>query len=273
MRTAAIEGIICMQRTLKRSLAVAAVPVLAFMVGMFAWTGTAAAHNVSNVDVDCTHVTVHFTDFPDAGVMVHIVAEVEGHAAISTDVLVKNDMSANLNISAATGLLFGVSADVEVDVTWTLYGAQHVHKKLSVMCGTTTTTVGGGTTTTVGGHGTTSTTVAGQTTSTTVGGQATTTTTVVGGGTTTTVAGGGTTTTTTIEVDADVDNDVDVGGGTTAGTDSGPGVSVLGDSAVAGTASGSLPATGSATPTMVGAGLGLLAVGGALLAARRRAVS
>src|SRR5438128_1551890 len=86
-------------------------------------------------------VTVHFTGFPSTGVSVHLVATVEGHASLSKDVVVKDTTSqATLDISSATKNLFGATAAVEVDVTWTLQGPQHVHKTLSVTCGTATTT-------------------------------------------------------------------------------------------------------------------------------------
>ena len=272
-----------MTRAWKRALTVVAVPTLAFLVGMFAWTGTASAHNVSNIDADCTHVTVHFNNFPDAGVMVHIVAAVEGHAAISTDVLVKNDMSADVNISAATGLLFGASADVDVDVTWTLNGAQHEHEKLTVTCGSSTTTTKQATTTTVAGGGTTTTTSGSGGTTTTVASGGTTTTVASGGTTSTTVAGsGGGSTTTTVAGSVDVDDnttgggDTDVSGdgtvsaGGTGTTDNG--VAVLGETATAG--SSTLPRTGSTTgPLLAFAAIAIVCGLGGVIGARRHLAS
>jgi len=280
---------------------VLATPVVALAVSLVAWSTAASAHSVTGIEANCSQVTVHFEDFPDAGVMVHIAATVAGQPTIATDVLVKNAMSATLDISAATSALFGASADVDLDVTWTFDGPQHVHDKVYVTCGspTTTTTVGGqgttsttvggqgtttttlpgGTTTTIG-QGTTSTTVGGQgtttttlpggttttigqgTTSTTVGGQGTTTTTV-GGGTTTTTVGGQSATTTTVPGNTETNNEVESNGSPNS-------ASVLGESTTAGT--GSLPFTGSATPTLAGTGLGLLTVGATLLVAKRRAL-
>jgi LPXTG-motif cell wall-anchored protein len=249
-----------MRRAWKRSLAVFAAPALAFLVGMFAWTGAASAHDVSDIEVDCTHVTVHFRDFPAEGVMVHIAATVQGHAELGTDVMVSGTMTGTLNISSATSALAGASATVNVDVTWSYHGDHHESATKTVTCGTATTTTTHATTTTMAPTTTvapattvapTTTTAPGETTSTTAAGSE-------GGSTSTTVASGTVTgETTTVE------------GAATGGTSGS--VAVLGETATAGTGSSTLPHTGSATAPLAGIGaLALLSGLAALPAARRR---
>jgi hypothetical protein len=251
-----------MRRAWKRSLAVLAAPALAFLVGMFAWTGVASAHDVSDIEVDCTHVTVHFRDFPEDGVSVHIAATVEGHAELGTDAMISGSMSGSLNISSATSALAGATAKVDVDVTWSYHGDHHEEGTFHVTCGTATTTTT---------HATTPTTVAPTTTMP----PATTTTTAAGATTTTstTVAESGSTPTTDVDVSA---------GGTASGgegvtveaagaTNAGGSVAVHGETATAGTGSSTLPRTGSATVPLAGIGaLALLSGLAALPAARRR---
>jgi LPXTG-motif cell wall-anchored protein len=270
-----LEGLL-MKRASKRSLTVIAVPTLAILVGMFAWTGTASAHNVSNIDADCTHVTVQFANFPEAGVNVHIAAAIEGHGTLAADALIDDDSTvATVNISSATSLLFGASVHVEVDVTWTFDGAQHEHEEFTVTCGSSTTTIKQATTTTVADGGTTTTTAA--------GGGSTTTTVTSGGSTSTTVAGsGGGSTTTTVAGSVDDDTDDTVGGDTgdtdVNGTVSGGGaltaggeVAVLGETAAS--TSSTLPRTGSTTGPMLAFGaLALICGAGAVVGARRHLI-
>ena len=121
-------------------LMVVATPLLAIAISVFALGGVASAHVVTSITADCYLVTVHFSNFPEAGVMVHIAADVNGQA-VSSDVLVTNTTSeAPLDISAATAALGDTPAHINVDVTWTYLGPQHMHKTLTATCGTTTTT-------------------------------------------------------------------------------------------------------------------------------------
>jgi hypothetical protein len=89
-------------------------------IGVFATS--ASAHEVTGVDVTCTTATVHFAEFPNVAVPVHIVVQVGAEPAIVDDV----------NVDA--------TAPVDIDVTWTNFGAQHVHSSTTVTCGTATTT-------------------------------------------------------------------------------------------------------------------------------------
>ena len=170
----------------RRTLAVVGVPLLVIAISMFALGGIASAHVVTSMSADCYQVMVHFSDFPDTGVVVHIAADVNGQT-VAGDVLVTNATSeAHLDISAATAALEDTPAHIDVDVTWTYLGPQHVHETLTATCGswtiatavtaptttqgssTTTTaappTTTAATTTTTGPHTTTSTQVHGATT-------------------------------------------------------------------------------------------------------------
>jgi LPXTG-motif cell wall-anchored protein len=127
-------------RSARHILMVVAAPLLAIMISVFALGGTASAHVVTSITADCYLVTAHFSDFPDTGVLVHIAADVNGQT-VSSDVLVTNTTSeAHLDISAATAVLVDTPAHIDVDVTWTYLGPQHVHKTLTATCGTPTTT-------------------------------------------------------------------------------------------------------------------------------------
>jgi hypothetical protein len=218
---------------------------------LVAFGGPAFGHEVTGIDVNCTDVTVHWSGFPDAGVNVHIVAEVEGIGSTNTDVVVDHNSSeTHLSIAALTSQLNGASGTVNVDVTWTFEGPQHVEDTAHVTCGTPPTTT---TTVQVGG----STTIAPPTTTTTVSAPTSTTSTTVnvGASTSTTtstvgVSGQQTTSTTAISVSpAQVTN----GGGTVSAT---------------GATSGSLPFTGS-NPWLIVLGLGLCAGGATMVAAPR----
>jgi len=121
-------------------LIVVAAPLLVIAISVCALGGIASAHVVTSITADCYQVTVHFADFPDSGVMVHIAADVNGQT-ISSDVLVTSATSeADVDISAATAALFDTPAHIDVDVTWTYLGPQHAYEALSLTCGTPTTT-------------------------------------------------------------------------------------------------------------------------------------
>jgi len=225
------------------------------MLSMFAWTDAASAHEVTSMSATCSTVTVNFSGFPSDGVMVHIAATVEGHGSVSTDTLVKGAMTGTLDISGNTSALFGASAAVDVDVTWTFQGAQHAHETLHVTCGSATTTTTHATTTTT--HATTTTVGATTTTAPTTSTTVQTATTLGGSGSTTTTSGG----TSAVTV-----------GSSTGGT-AGGSVIVAAESAPPGgtaTSGGSLPFTGSPTGPLAGLGALMVAAGASVLARNRR---
>ena len=118
-------------------------------ISLFTFGGVASANTITEITADCARVTVHFHDFPAAGVMVHIAVLVRGEPPISSDVLVTSETSeADIDISTATDELHGATADVDVDVTWTLWGERHVHTTRSVTCGTAMSTTSAAPTTT-----------------------------------------------------------------------------------------------------------------------------
>ena len=122
--------------------------LLVAAISLFALGGVASAHVVTSINADCYQVTVHFGDFPDAGVGVHIAAAVNGQTT-GSDVLITSATSeAHLDISPLTAPLGGTPANIDVDVTWTYLGPQHVHQSLTLTCGSSTTTTQAGTTTT-----------------------------------------------------------------------------------------------------------------------------
>lgn len=117
-----------------------AAPVLGIGISLAALGGVASAHVVTSMSADCYQVTVHFNDFPESGVEVHIAADVNGQV-ISTDRLVTSTTTvAQLDISAATAPLADTPANIDVDVTWNYMGPQHGHETLTLTCGTSTTT-------------------------------------------------------------------------------------------------------------------------------------
>lgn len=253
-------------RLMRRLLMMAAAPVLAAVVSL-GWSGTAYAHDVTGIDVNCTEVTVHFSGFPTDGVMVHIAADVAGHGTATGDLLVKGVMTGTVNIAGETSALFGATAAVDVDVTWTFEGPQHVHETANVTCGTATTTTTHATTTTTHPSTTTTTTApATTTTSVAVGGE-TTTTVHTGGSTSTTVGTSGTTGTTSTTA-------VGVSGNETTGGSPGGSAVVAGESVTAsggtsGTSGSSLPFTGSTALPLAAVGATSIAAGAlALLRAR-----
>jgi hypothetical protein len=221
---------------------------------LVAFGGPAFAHEVTGIDVNCTDVTVHWSGFPEAGVSVHIAVQVEGVGSTATDVMVDHNSSeTQLSIAALTNQLNGASGTVDVDVTWTFEGPQHVQDTAHVTCGTaptTTSTVGssGSTiaaTTTTTAPAATTTTVPESTTTTSMGESASTSTT-----TTALIGGQQTTPTTTISVSpAEAVN----GSGTVSAT---------------GATSGSLPFTGS-NPWLIVFGFVLCAAGATLMVAPR----
>jgi hypothetical protein len=249
MEAAPIGGFPMPTRLIRRLVGgLAAVCGLWFVLAGFA--GPASAHDVTNITANCDTVTVFFTGFPESGVTVHIAATVQGHGSASTDVFVNNTTtSATLNIASATDDMFGATANVDVDVTWTFQGPQHVHDMASVTCGEATTT------TTTQPATTTTTAPATTTTTTTIAGESTTTTTVVG------VQGETTSTTAATAV-------VSAGEATNGPTTGGAVVSP----AATGTSGGSssLPFTGSATAPLALTGLTALAAGAGLWATQRR---
>ena len=217
---------------------------------LVALSGPAFAHEVTGIDVDCTNVTVHWSGFPDAGVSVHIAAEVEGIGSTSTDVMVDhNSTQTQLSIAALTSQLNGASGTVNVDVTWTFQGPQHVQATEHVTCGTapTTTSTVGSSGSTIAPTTTTTTTMPASTTTTTVGSTSTTSAPSSTTSTTALVGGQGTTSTTFSVSPAEVTS----GGGTVSAT---------------GASSGSLPFTGT-NPWLIVLGLGMCAGGTALVAA------
>jgi LPXTG-motif cell wall-anchored protein len=149
--------------------------------GMFVFSGTASAHQVTSIEVDCYLMTAHFSDFPDDGVVVHMAATVNGQTPVGRDVLVTSETTvATLDIADATAGLYG-PLTIEADITWRYEGPQHVHETITVTCAsptttqsTTTTTTAPATTTTLGVQGSTSTVPTTGGASTTVAGVSTT---------------------------------------------------------------------------------------------------
>ena len=133
-------------RSARQILMIVAAPVLGIAISLSALGGVASAHVVTSITADCYQVTVHFNDFPESGVAVHIAADVNGQV-ISTDVQVTSaTTAAQLDISAATAKLADTPANIDVDVTWTYLGPQHAHESLTLTCGTSTTTSSSSTT-------------------------------------------------------------------------------------------------------------------------------
>jgi hypothetical protein len=125
----------------RRRLVVAAAMSGLMLAGIGVLASAASAHDVTGVTATCSTVTVHFVDFPVAGVPVHINVQVGVEPAIVDDVTVNSTTTdVSIDISAATAGLGGVATPVDVDVTWTNYGPQHVHETTSVTCGSATTT-------------------------------------------------------------------------------------------------------------------------------------
>jgi hypothetical protein len=133
----------------RRRRAVLAAAMSGLVLAGVALATAASAHDVTGVTATCNTVTVHFADFPKVAVSVHINVQVGVVPAIVEDVLVNaTTTDVGVDISAATAGLAGVATPVDVDVTWTNFGPQHVHKTTSVTCGTATTTSTKATTTT-----------------------------------------------------------------------------------------------------------------------------
>jgi hypothetical protein len=250
-------------RASRRALALATIPIVALFTVVFGVATAASAHDVSGITASCNDVTVHFVDFPEEGVVVHIAATVEGHATLSSDAVVKSDMTTKVNIASATSTLAGATAAVNVDVTWTFQGAQHVHATLHVTCGETHH-CGCATTTTT--HATTTTTTAKATSTTTTIAGGTVTTEPAGGSTSSTV--GGSTDTTSTSVSAEV---------VTGSNGSGSGDNgVVGATATNGgitptaNRTGSLPFTGTATVPLLILGLASVGAGSAMVIRSRK---
>jgi len=127
-------------RSAPRALLFISTPLLVIALSLIGLGGIASAHVVTSMTADCYGVTVHFSDFPASGVMVHIAADVNGQV-ISSEVLVTNATTeAHVDFTAATAGLLGAAAHIDVDVTWTYLGPQHVHETYTETCGTPTTT-------------------------------------------------------------------------------------------------------------------------------------
>lgn len=248
-------------RALRRALALATVPILALLTAVLGFTTAASAHDVSGVTANCSDVTVHFVDFPQEGVVVHVAATVEGHSTVSSDVLVKGDMATTLSIASATSSLAGATAAVNVDITWTFQGTQHVQETLHVTCGETHHC---GCTTTTTAHATTTTTAHKATTTTTTQ-KATTTTTAVAGVTDTTEPTTGSKNTTTTSVEAESLTGTD---GPSSGNNGA--AEANGGIAPAASHSGSLPFTGTATVPLLILGLVAIGAGGAMVIRARK---
>ncbi len=236
------------KRILRRGLVVLAAPVV--VIGfIIATTTTASAHEVTDITATCEVVTVHFSGFPQAGVVVHIAATVEGHGTLSRDVVVNDTTTqATLDIASATSALHGATASVVVNVSWEFEGPQHVQKTLTVTCGTATTTMPTTSTTMIGVSGETSTSVGSHNSTTTTSGSA------ASGHATSTVAAA-----------------VSAGSETSTTNVSGVlGASVNASPTATGAPRSSLPFTGTATLGLVILGLAAMGAGTALVLSQRR---
>jgi hypothetical protein len=201
----------------------------------------ASGHEVTGASANCDHVTIGWTGFPEAGVPVHIAVQVGGVGSTSADVVVSQSTTqTNVSISSLTSQMHGETADVDVDITWTFSGPQHVHRTIPVMCGTATTTtqaesVSSTTTSTVGGLNETTTTLGASSTTTIV------------------VSGAGETSTTTVAA--------------VSGPNETPNRAV---SATGSSSPASLPVTGGATTTLLLLGLACVLGGATIVLAPRR---
>ena len=187
-----------MRKSVARRGVIVTVACMLSAVGLAIAASPASAHDVTGIDVSCQNVTVYFTHFPDPGVSVTIAVQV-GSAPTITQVDNVNASTPQelVDITAATSQLFGATAPVTVDVSWTYNGYHDVHQVLSVTCGNTTTSGSTTTSATTTSSSSTSTTMRATTTTakaTTTTAKSTTTTAKV---TTTTTKPTTTTTTTT----------------------------------------------------------------------------
>jgi LPXTG-motif cell wall-anchored protein len=131
-------------RSAPRALLFISTPLLVIALSLIGLGGIASAHVVTSMTADCYGVTVHFSDFPASGVIVHIAIDVNGQE-VGSDALITNaNTEAHVDIAAATTGLLGGAAHIDVDVTWTYLGPQHVHESFTETCGappaTTTST-------------------------------------------------------------------------------------------------------------------------------------
>jgi len=210
----------------------------------------ASAHTVTSITADCEHVTVNVANFPD-GTSLHTVITVQGHGTITSDNVVNAATSSfSVDISGSTAAMFGATANVTVDVSWTHEGPQHFEETVSLTCGTATTTTAAATTTTVG-----TVTSSSVPESTTVPAPTSTSTTVASGSTTTVAFAGSTTSPTTVVGPA---------------SSSAPTTLVLNATAARTTGSGTLPFTGSNNGPMTGLGVVLVLTGTAMAAVLAR---
>jgi len=258
------------RRGLLRLLGVTASSLLMLVAGAFAWTAAASAHVVTGIEGDCTHVTVSFADFPNSGVTVHIAVTVEGHAPLTTDVLVKKHSGpVTLDITSATSDLFGATANVDVDVTWSFLGPQHVEQTLHVTCGETTSSASSSSTasstSTTAAPVSSSTDTSATTSSTTAPGSSSTTDTVETSTSMISGAGGGSSSSTTVAPPGPASTAAIRVAGESASL---PGTTVA--AAATGAGRGTLPFTGLATVPLVVLGVAALTAGAAALSAARR---
>jgi hypothetical protein len=233
-----------------RRSAVLAAPLGALLAIVLTAT-PASAHTVTSITADCEHVTVNVANFPD-GTSLHTVITVQGHGTITSDNVVNAATSSfSVDISGATAGMFGATANVTVDVSWTHEGPQHFEETVSLTCGTATTTTAAATTTTVG----TVTSSSVPESTTTVPAPTSTSTTVASGSTTTVAFAGSTTSPTTVVGPA---------------SSSAPTTLVLNATAARTTGSGTLPFTGSNNGPMTGLGVVLVLTGTAMAAVLAR---
>jgi len=137
-----------MRKSIKRRMAVLAGAIAICVVTGVVLAMPVSAHIVAGIDVTCEAVTVHFKYFPDNPIPVTIVVQAAYAPAITEVVPVSNDQDVSVSIANVTSHLTGQTVPVTVDVTWTLFGDNHVHQVPLVTCGSATTTTHPTTTTT-----------------------------------------------------------------------------------------------------------------------------
>ena len=144
-----------MRKSIKRRVSVFAGAIAICVVTGAVLAMPVSAHIVAGIDATCEAVTVHFMYFPDNPIPVTIVVQAAYAPPITQVVQVSNAQDVSVSIANVTSHLTGQTVPVTVDVTWTLFGDNHVHQQPLVTCGTATTTTTHPTTTTT--HPTTTT--------------------------------------------------------------------------------------------------------------------
>ena len=128
-----------MRKSIKRRMSVlAGAFALCVLVGALVAL-PASAHIVAGVDATCDAVTVHFKYFPDNPIPVTIAVQVGSEPLITSVVNVRTTQDESVSIASSTADLHGTATAVTVDVTWTLFGDNHVHETRWVTCGTSGT--------------------------------------------------------------------------------------------------------------------------------------